>query len=99
MFLRLLEAAGLRDESVVTGGWESRGYKQFRGFAPELVRGDESEGYALLLQLIFDDLATELPGLFGDVRLTPSFQSRPPRCVWRWKRSTRPSLKAVGPTT
>ncbi len=70
VFLRLLEAAGLRDENVVTGGWESRGYKQFRGFAPELVRGEESEGYAQLLQLIFDDLATELPGLFGDVRLT-----------------------------
>ena len=75
VYLRLLEASGLRDEKVVTGGWESRGYKDFREFAPELVRRsdsdkDESEGYAQLLQLIFDDLAIDLPGLYGNVRLT-----------------------------
>ena len=59
----------------MTGGWESRGYKDFREFAPELVRRsdsdkDESEGYAQLLQLIFDDLAIDLPGLYGNVGLT-----------------------------
>ena len=70
VYLRLLEAAGLRGERVVTGGWESQGYKDFREFAPELVRGDESEGYAELLRLIFDDLAIDLPGLYGNVRLT-----------------------------
>jgi len=70
VYLRLLEASGLREEKVVTGGWESRGYKDFREFAPELVRGDASEGFATLLRLVFDDLATELPGLYGDVRLT-----------------------------
>ncbi len=70
VYLRLLEASGLREEKVVTGGWESRGYKDFREFAPELVRGNESEGYAQLLQLIFDDLAIDLPGLYGNVRLT-----------------------------
>ena len=70
VFLRLLEASDLRAEKVVTGGWESRGYKDFREFAPELVRDDESEGYAQLLQLIFDDLAIDLPGLFGNVGLT-----------------------------
>ena len=69
VFLRLLEASDLRAEKVVTGGWESRGYKDFREFAPELVRDDESEGYAQLLQLIFDDLAIDLPGLFGNVGL------------------------------
>ena len=26
---------------------------------------DETEGYAFLLELVFDDLAQELPGLFG----------------------------------
>ncbi len=70
VFLRLLEASELRAEKVVTGGWESRGYKDFREFAPELVRDDESEGYAQLLQLIFDDLAIDLPGLYGNVGLS-----------------------------
>lgn len=70
VYLRLLEASGLREEKVVTDGWESSGYKQFREFAPELVRGDASEGYAQLLQLLFDDLAIDLPGLYGSVRLT-----------------------------
>ena len=46
VFLRLLEACGLREEKVATGGWESRGYKHFREFAPALVRDDESEGAA-----------------------------------------------------
>jgi len=40
VYLRLLEASGLREEKVATGGWESRGYKHFREFAPALVRGD-----------------------------------------------------------
>ncbi len=70
VFLRLLEVGDLRAEKVAIGGWESRGYKDFREFAPELVRDDESEGYAQLLQLIFDDLAIELPGLYGNVGLT-----------------------------
>jgi len=67
VFLRLLEAAGLRKPLVVTGGWDSRGYKDFREIAPALcdVRHDESEGYAFLLRLIFEDLATDLPGLYG----------------------------------
>ena len=50
IFLRLLEAAGPPlQPAVVTGGWESRGYKDFRELAPALVRGDETEGYAYLL--------------------------------------------------
>lgn len=67
VFLRLLEAAGLRKPLVVTGGWDSKGYKDFREIAPALcdVRHDESEGYAFLLQLVFEDLATDLPGLYG----------------------------------
>ncbi len=65
VILRLMESAGLREPKVVTGGWDSRAYKDFRQLAPALVRGDESEGYAFLLQLVFEDLATDLPGLFG----------------------------------
>lgn len=70
VILRLMEAPGpsgkpLREPAIVTGGWESQGYKHFRQLAPALVRGDETEGYGYLLGLAFEDLATELPGVFG----------------------------------
>ncbi|MCB9613490.1 MAG: BREX-6 system adenine-specific DNA-methyltransferase PglX [Sandaracinus sp.] len=88
--LRRLEALKLRPLPVLTGGFESRGYKDFRELAPQLRVGtgggalsngalsnglgrglsgaggrDETEGYAFLLDLVFADLATELPGVFG----------------------------------
>ncbi len=65
IILRLMEAAGLRSPKVVTGGWESPAYKTLRELAPGLIRGDETEGFAFLLQLVFEDLATDLPGLYG----------------------------------
>lgn len=70
VLLRLMEAPGpsgqlLRAPAVVTGGWESRAYLDFRQLAPGIVRDDETEGYAFLLRLVFEDLATELPGLYG----------------------------------
>ena len=65
VLLRLLEASRLRQPAIVTGGWNSQGYKDFREIAPALVRGEETEGYAFLLQLAFEDLAIDLPGLFG----------------------------------
>jgi hypothetical protein len=70
--LRLLEARGLARVPLVTGGWNSKGYRQFRDFAPGLI-DDETEGYSFVLRLLFDDLATELPGLFGDVGVTALF--------------------------
>lgn len=56
VLLRLMEAPGasgapLRTEAVITGGWESRTYLDFRQIAQALI-GDETEGYAFLLQLI-----------------------------------------------
>ena len=65
VLLRLMEGMGLRRERVLTGGWNSPGYQAFREIAPALVRDDPSEGYAYLLRLLFEDLALELPGLFG----------------------------------
>lgn len=65
VFLRLLEECGLRKPKVVTGGWGSAGYGAFRELAPALVQGDPTEGYAFLLQLVFEDLAHDLPGLYG----------------------------------
>ncbi len=72
VILRLLEAPGpggtpLRSPALVSGGWGSRAYLDFRQLAPALVRGDATEGYAFLLGLVFEDLAGELPGLFGPV--------------------------------
>jgi len=67
VLLRILEASGLRRPFVVTGGWNSPGYREFRDYATSLCRhpGDPTEGYAFLLRLIFEDLAIELPGLYG----------------------------------
>ncbi len=77
VYLRLLEANKLRPR-VVTGGWNSPEYKAFREIAPDLVvpdksggrLRDDSDGYTTLLQLIFDELALDIPGLFGTVRMT-----------------------------
>jgi hypothetical protein len=76
VLLRHLEALGLSRPSVVTGGWSSKGYQELREFAPALC-GDETEGYAALLQLVFDEQALDLPGLFGDVGLTRLFPVPP----------------------
>ena len=70
VFLKLLEAPradgrALRSPVVVTGGWDSRGYRDFRELAPALVKDDPSEGYGFLLKLVFEDLAQDLPGLYG----------------------------------
>ncbi|MBN2191667.1 MAG: BREX-6 system adenine-specific DNA-methyltransferase PglX [Polyangiaceae bacterium] len=72
VLLRHLEAMGLARPEIVTGGWASKGYQEFREFGPALL-DDETEGYATLLQLVFDDLGVELPGLFGPVGLTELF--------------------------
>lgn len=67
VILKLMEGMGLRSYKVLTGGWNSPGYKDYRSLGPALVRDkvDRSEGYGFLLQLIFEELATDLPGLFG----------------------------------
>lgn len=76
VLLRHLEALGLSKPAVLTGGWNSKGYREFREFAPALCMNgttDATEGYATLLQLLLDELAVDLPGLFGDVGLTRLF--------------------------
>lgn len=76
LLLRLLEepqgsgAAALRALAVVKGGWKSQGYRDFRelggGLAEGGAGGDATEGYLFLLGLVFEELALELPGLYGD---------------------------------
>lgn len=67
--IKQMEAMGLVKPAVVMGGWQSPAYREFREFAPELCK-DETEGYGTLLQLLCDELALEMPGLFGKVSLT-----------------------------
>lgn len=74
--IKQMEAYGLIKPAVITGGWQSSGYREFRDFAPELLK-DETEGYGTLLQLLYDELALELPGLFGDVGVTALFPIPP----------------------
>ncbi|KYF68124.1 BREX-6 system adenine-specific DNA-methyltransferase PglX [Sorangium cellulosum] len=76
VLLRHLEALGLSRPAVVTGGWNSKGYREFREFAPTLCTNgttDATEGYGTLLELVFDELAVDLPGVFGEVGLTRLF--------------------------
>lgn len=70
--IKQMEAQGFIKPAVLTGGWQSRGYREFRDFAPDLCK-DETEGYGTLLQLLYDELAQELPGLFGNVGVTALF--------------------------
>ena len=62
--VRLMEEAGLIKPALLSRGRDSSAYRQFRDWSPELL-GDETEGYGSLLQVLFDELALDLPGLFG----------------------------------
>ena len=70
VLLRLLEAPAPGDgapvvqPAVLKGGWSSLAYRQFKEAAPALCE-DATAGYATLLGLVFDELALDLPGLFG----------------------------------
>ena len=92
VLLRHLEAMGLSRPAIVTGGWNSKGYRELRDFAPGLM-GDETEGYASLLQLMFDDLAMDLPGSVRR-RGAHAAVSRSPATLARdvSRRSTTPTL-------
>lgn len=76
VLLRHLEALGLSKPAVVTGGWMSKGYREFQQVAPALCE-NETQGMAPLLDLLFAELAVALPGLFGDVGLTRLFNVPP----------------------
>ena len=68
VYLRLLEGMKLQPARLLTGGLASSVYGDFRDLAQALVGhddGDDSDGYAFLLGLVFDELALDLPGLFG----------------------------------
>jgi hypothetical protein len=58
---------------VVTGGWDSPAYEQeFVHYAGPLAQ-DDTRGYRDLLDVVFSELALDLPGLYGPVGLVPLF--------------------------
>ncbi|WP_411868850.1 BREX-6 system adenine-specific DNA-methyltransferase PglX [Vulcanococcus limneticus] len=70
VILRLMEEPGpsgqlLRKPSLIKGGWGSTAYQDFRDLARGVVRDDPTEGFGFLLQLVYEELAEDLPGLFG----------------------------------
>ena len=70
VILRLMEEPGpsgqpLRKPPLIKGGWGSTAYQDFRDLARGVVRDDPTEGFGFLLQLVFEELAEDLPGLFG----------------------------------
>ena len=76
VLLRQLEAGGVMRPAVLTGGWESKGYVEFREYAPQLLK-NKHEGYDVLLQLVFDELAVDLPGLYRKQPTDPYFTLSP----------------------
>lgn len=72
VIVRLLEQAGLLKPALVSGGFNSPAYREYAAYAGALCSDDRdgSKGYASLLQLVYDELALELPGVFGNVGLT-----------------------------
>lgn len=76
VLLRQLESAGLSRPVVLTNGWNSKGYLELRSHAPALAEGDY-EGFDVLLKLLFDELAVDLPGLYGESPLDRFFTISP----------------------
>lgn len=60
--LLMMEARGLLYESV-SKGYQSRGYQLYSRIAGTAL-GDTGQAYQVYLFSVFDELATELPGLF-----------------------------------
>ena len=70
VILRLMEEPGpsrqpLRKPALIKGGWGSTAYQDFRDLARGVVRDDPTEGFGFLLQLVCEEQAEDLPGLFG----------------------------------
>jgi hypothetical protein len=70
VILRLMEEPGptdqpLRKPPLIKGGWNSRAYQDFRDLARGVVRDEPTEGFGFLLKLVCEELAEDLPGLFG----------------------------------
>jgi hypothetical protein len=75
VILRILEHHGALAPAVVTGGWKSPAYANeavhYLGPLAAVRADDDTRGYRELLDVVFAELALELPGLFGQVGVAP----------------------------
>lgn len=79
VLIRHMETTGILPMKLLTGGVQSVAYREASEFLPELVGrpDDASKGFGHLLSLLYDELSTDLPGLFGDVGTTRLFPVAP----------------------
>jgi len=78
--LRQLEAAGVSQPALLSGGWNSQAYLEFQAHAPALTASQAADDYAgldCLLRVLFDELAVDLPGLYGERPLDRYFSLSP----------------------
>jgi hypothetical protein len=73
VFVRILEHHGLVKPALVSGGWDSPAYRDEFVHYSHGLQGDDTRGYAALLEALYAELALDLPGLFGPVGLTQLF--------------------------
>ncbi|NUP04897.1 MAG: SAM-dependent methyltransferase [Polyangiaceae bacterium] len=76
ILLRQLEVCGLSRPAVLTNGRSSKAYRELSAHAPALV-DDEFDGFDLLLSLVFEELAVDMPGVFGEHPLDRYFTLSP----------------------
>ncbi|WP_372716081.1 BREX-6 system adenine-specific DNA-methyltransferase PglX [Novipirellula sp.] len=70
LILRLMEAGGLHNGDLVAKGWQSDVFGNLRYFSAEIVENDDTEGLSFWLRMVFDDLAIDMPGLYGDAGMS-----------------------------
>lgn len=61
--LRMMEARKLISESIAKDS-ESAGFKLFKRVCPEVCRSHNDDGYRLYLEMLFDEVAANIPDLF-----------------------------------
>ncbi|MEY4544393.1 MAG: hypothetical protein RL685_588 [Pseudomonadota bacterium] len=73
LLIRTLEHHGLIQPALVSKGWDSPAYRDEFVHYSHALQGDDTRGFAALLELLYAELALDLPGLFGPVGLTQLF--------------------------
>jgi len=73
VFLRILEHHEVLKPALVTRGWDSPAFAQeFAHYGAEF-KDEPSRGYLALLEVVYAELALDLPALFGPVGVTALF--------------------------
>src|SRR5690606_20639269 len=69
VILRLLEQAELSKPALIAGAYNSAAYREYAQFARALCEDptDDSRGYQSLLARVYQEFASQLPGVFGEV--------------------------------